>query len=67
MSAGQSKTGHPVIVYRVVDVIPPDGHSFADYSVDELTERFADIFADEADATADYYLGGDCSAPGGRV
>jgi hypothetical protein len=48
--------GHPELVYRIVDVTFPEGTSPADYSVEELTDRFADIFVENADQDAAYYL-----------
>lgn len=44
------------LVYRVVDIVPPEGDSYDNYSVEELTDRFASVFEEHAEADAEFYL-----------
>ena len=47
----------PTIVHRIIDISPPADMGWDDYTVEELTERFADLFIEAADNEAAFYLG----------
>ncbi len=42
---------------RFTDIYPPEGTSFEDYTVDEITDEFAALFEEYADDEAEFYLG----------